>query len=81
MSPRMSPLRLRPAVPADDQAFERLFPELAVDDPMVSQERFDREDQPDVADALMAAGATLRLEIVHMKGPLPAASAALSADR
>jgi ribosomal protein S18 acetylase RimI-like enzyme len=41
------------------------------------------EDQPDVADALMAAGATLRLEIVHMKGPLPAPSLvpALSADR
>lgn len=39
------------------------------------------ERQLDVADALMAAGATLRLEIVHMKGPLPAPVPALSADR
>jgi GNAT superfamily N-acetyltransferase len=29
------------------------------------------EGQPDVADALVAAGAVVRLEMVHMKGPLP----------
>lgn len=29
------------------------------------------EDSPLVADALIAAGATLRLESIHMKGPLP----------
>lgn len=31
------------------------------------------ENQPDVAEALIAAGATVKLEAVHMKGPLPAA--------
>ena len=30
------------------------------------------EDQPDVAEALLAAGATVRLEAVHLRGPLPA---------
>jgi GNAT superfamily N-acetyltransferase len=30
------------------------------------------EDQPDVADALIAAGATVKLDIMHMSGPLPA---------
>jgi len=34
------------------------------------------EDAPLVADALIAAGATVKLEIVHMKGPLPPATAA-----
>ena len=32
------------------------------------------ENQPDVAEALLAAGATLKLDIVHLKGPLPAPS-------
>jgi GNAT superfamily N-acetyltransferase len=30
------------------------------------------ENQPDVAEALLAAGARLKLDIVHLKGPLPA---------
>ena len=29
------------------------------------------ENQPEVADALIAAGATVKLEAIHMKGPLP----------
>ena len=29
------------------------------------------EGQPDVADALIAAGATVKLDIVHLRGPLP----------
>ena len=32
------------------------------------------EGQPDVADALLAAGATLKLDILHMLGPLTAAA-------
>ncbi len=31
------------------------------------------EGEPAVADALLAGGATIKLDIVHMKGPLPAA--------
>jgi ribosomal protein S18 acetylase RimI-like enzyme len=31
------------------------------------------EDQPEVADALIAVGATVKLDSVHMKGPLPEA--------
>jgi ribosomal protein S18 acetylase RimI-like enzyme len=42
----MSLRRIRPAVAADYPAFVRLFPELAVDDPMLEQDRFDREIVP-----------------------------------
>ncbi|MEA2751553.1 MAG: hypothetical protein QOI41_5696 [Myxococcales bacterium] len=42
----MSLRRIRPAVAADYPAFVRLFPELAVDDPMLEQDRFDREVVP-----------------------------------
>jgi hypothetical protein len=38
------------------------------------------ENQPDVADALVAQGAIVKLDILHMSGPLPAASSARNAD-
>ena len=42
----MSRRRIRPAVPADHPAFVRLFPELAVDDPVLDQAKFDQELVP-----------------------------------
>jgi len=53
----MSPRRIRPAVAADYQAFVRLFPELAVDDPILAQEKFDRELLPTTIVVEAGAGA------------------------
>jgi ribosomal protein S18 acetylase RimI-like enzyme len=51
-----SGLRIRPAQPSDHAAFVRLFPELAVEDPVMTAEKFTRELVPTtlIAEAVAA---------------------------
>lgn len=66
---------IRPANPGDYPAYERLFAELRIPDPFPPRATFEREVMAttliaEALVALVALGATLRLETMHLRAPL-----------